>query len=142
MSVIFVSTTPHLRSVTFPMVAETHRDHLWEVSVIAVSQNWNVATNFSTPSPSSLLNADRQMKWIQQALFLQHVITHTKSTVEQIKFVSVHAMKYGLTTEAQLHSFPALALGRGGWSVSDPSSFKSQEMYNSVQELYHIFVHV
>ena len=43
-------------------------------------------------------------------------------------------MKYRFTVEAQIHSFPALALGGGGWSVSDPSSFKSQEMYNSVQE--------
>jgi len=65
-----------------------------------------------------------------------------KSTVKQIKFVSVHAMKYELTIEAELRSFPALALGGGGWSVSDPSSFKSREMYSSVQEQYHIFFHV
>jgi len=45
--------------------------------------------------------------------------------VKQIKFVSVHAIKNRLTTEAQLHSFPVLALGGGRWSVSDPSSFKS-----------------
>jgi hypothetical protein len=61
-----------------------------------------------------MLHADSQMKWIQQALFLQHFITQKKSTVKQIKFVSVHAMKYGLTIEAQLRSFPA----RWRWMVS------------------------
>lgn len=145
MNVIFFSTTPHLPSVTFPMVAETHHNLLWEVSVTVVNQNWIVSTNFSASSPSPMLRADRQMKSIQQALFLQHFITHTythTSTVKQIKFVFVHAMKYRLTIEAQLHSFPALALGRDGWPVSDPSSFKSQEKYNSVQEQYHIFFHV
>ena len=110
------------------MAAETHRDLLWEVSVTVVNQNRNVSTNFGASFPSSMLHADRQMKWIQQELFLQHFITHQKkkkkSIVKQIKFVSVHATKYRLTIKARLHSFPALALlGGGGCSVADTSSF-------------------